>query len=235
MIWGEMIELLDRHEVPLQPVEERDQKISAIVPVHLGLTALPAEAKQGGLDVALATRTVAESFNEDMITYIECLIEQGYKIPDNLRGYEEFNPAWMLDAEPSNSGTGFLRLLWRQGDGTTHDLSHDPFPVIYRNQHNELGELYTPGYFEQRRAFPIVYRSVIDPVILLMGPDKIRHYGVEAPGPNGIVIDLERGIAEVAGTSFDSKHNDNLARALLLRNYGVAYLNQLAVNVEDQV
>lgn len=227
-----MIELLDRREVPIQPVEERDQYIDAVVPVHLGIAALSAEVKQSGLDVAAARATVIETYNADMDAYLMYLSEQDYDhMISQLRGYWEFNPEWVLDAEPSDTGTDFLKLLWRE-DGQTHTLRHDTIPVPYQNRHDENGNFYVPAVWDEKRIFPIVYRQVTDPVFLFMPPERMLQYGVERPELNGIILDPVGGIAEVLGTSFDSDYVDSVAKALVLRNYGVAYMNQLTVNVE---
>jgi hypothetical protein len=230
-----MIELLDRHEVPIQPVKERGQYIDAVVPVHLGVAALDLEVKMEGLDIDSARSTVIDTYNEDMDNYLMYLSEQDYDhVIAQLRNYWEFNPDWILDAEPSETGTGFLKLVWRE-DGQTYTLVHDSLPVPYQNRHDEKGSFYLPSYFEERLAFPIVYRRVTDPVFLLMPPEKMRQYGVEVPEANGIIIDPVGGIAEVVGTSFDTDYVDSVAKALVLRNYGVAYLNQLTTNVDEYV
>ena len=225
-----MIELLDRREVPIQPVEERDQDIDAVVPVHLGIAALTTEIKQGGLDVAAARATVVDTYNADIDAYLMYLSEQDYPI-GQFRNYEEFNSDWVLDAEPSDSGTEFLKLTWNE-DGQVHALRHDAIPVPYQNRHDEHGNFYIPEVWEQKRIFPLVYRRVTDPVFLFMPPEKMLQYGVERPELNGIIVDPVGGVAEVLGTSFDSDYLDSVAKALVLRNYGIAYMNQLAANVE---
>ena len=165
-----------------------------------------------------------------MTSYIGYLGKQGYDLA-HLRGYEEFNPDWILDAVPSDTGTGFLDLTCRV-DGQLHVLQHDSIPVPYQNRKDENGNFYTPKIWEQMSIFPIVYRSVRDPIFLFMEPDKMKRYGVEAPELNGVIIDPVGGIAEVIGTSFNSDaYLDNLAKALVMRNYGVAYMNQLATNL----
>lgn len=225
-----MIELLDRNEIPIQPLRERNDGIDPIVPVHLGITALSADAKKNGLDLAAAKVTVEEWYNEDMVSYLSYLREQGYDLR-HLRGYEEFDVNWTFDAELSESKTGFLRLIWKE-DGQIHKLIHDATPVPYRNLHDENGNFYTPEVFQQKRVFPIIYRHLGDPIFLFMEPDKIKYYGAEVPEV-GIIIDPVGGIAEVLGTSFDTEdYIDNFAKALVLRNFGVAYLNQLVAYTE---
>lgn len=227
-----MIELLDRCEVPIQAVEDRGSDIDAIVPVHLGIAALAPEVKQDGLDVAAARDTVIETYNQDMDDYLMYLSQQDYNhLIAQLRDYWEFNPEWRLDAEPSETGTGFLKLVWRE-DGQSHTLRHDPIPVPYQNRHDEHGNFYTPAALKERELFTLVYRNTTDPVFLFMPPERMLQYGVEQPELGGIIIDPVGGIAEVLGTSFDSEYLDSVAKALLLRNYGVAYMNQLAANVE---
>lgn len=229
-----MIELLDRREVPIQPVEERGQYIDAVVPVHLGIAALATEVLQGGLDVAAARATVIETYNADMDTYLMYLSEQDYdQMIGELKDYWEFNPDWVLDAEPSDSGTGFLKLTWCE-NVQTHALKHDAIPVPYQNRHDENGNFYIPAIWEEKRIFPLVYRRITDPVFLFMPPKRISQYGNEIPELNGIIIDPVGGIAEVIGTSFDSDYLDSVAKALVMRNYGVAYMNQLAANVDAE-
>ena len=92
-----MIEILDRREIPMQPVRERGDYIDPVVPVHLGIAALDDAIKIGGLDVSAALETVTQWYNEDVTSYIGYLGKQGYDLA-HLRGYEEFNPDWILDA-----------------------------------------------------------------------------------------------------------------------------------------
>jgi hypothetical protein len=225
-----MIEVLDRREIPMQPIRERGDYIDPVVPVHLEIAALDDAIKIGGLDVAAAIKTVTQSYNEDMTSYLGYLGGQGYDLA-HLKGFEEFNPDWILDAVPSYTGTGFLDLTWSI-DGQLHILRHDSIPVPYQNRKDENGNFYTPKIWEQMSIFPIVYRSVIDPIFLFMEPEKMKQYGVESPELNGIIIDPVGGISEVIGTSFNSDvYLDNLAKALVMRNYGVAYMNQLATNL----
>ena len=64
-----------------------------------------------------------------------------------------------------------------------------------------------------------------------MSPEKMRKYGVE----NSLVkIEPERGIAQAMGFAFCSDNNDNLAKALLLRDFAVFYHNRLLETVKEE-
>lgn len=222
-----MVELIDRAEIPMQPIDDRGSGISGTVPVYLGTEALSTEVTLGVLDIGSATEAVRATYDEDMAEYLASLHKQGYDL-HHLRGYEEFQPTWSLDVEPSEL-TSLPRLIWREGEDI-HVLQHDPVPVTFHNRHDENGNFYTPEFWKRKGIFPIAYRSVMDPVFMFMEPDKMRQFGLEVPELHA-VIDPEGHIADVVGTSFDSAYKDNLAQALLLRNLGVYYMNQLSAEL----
>ena len=186
------IETIDRAETPIQPVREHGDKMSACVPVHLGAVTLSTEAKRGLLDVREATRVVSDWYNEDMDEYIETLRIQGYNTSE-ISGYEQFSAGWKLDARPSVGGMDFLDLLW-EVDGTIHPLQHDMIPVVLHNRHYNDDCFILPSTFRGMGAFPIVYKSVLDPTFFIVNPAKLRRFGEESPNM-GVVIDEEIGIA----------------------------------------
>jgi len=65
-----------------------------------------------------------------------------------------------------------------------------------------------------------------------MDPAKMRVYG-HAHGPPD--YDERRGMLEVACNAFCSDYQENLAKALLLRNFAVAYLNKLLEKTEADI
>lgn len=224
-----MSELLDRAELPLSRVAEENNAISAIVPRRIGISALEPAAKIGSLVLAEAHKTVSDWYNEDMDFYKESLDNQELFM-SRFRGYEEFNPSWRLGAR--TDGSGFLRLEWQAAEGW-YFLSFNPVPTLFVNHRGEDGHFELPGDFKSKGKFPIQKRSSGEPVRILMAPERLRKYA-------GIIEDdsetqsEEQDQVDAIGFSFDSSYVGNLAKAILLRNFGVYYLNQLEKLVPEK-
>jgi len=57
-----------------------------------------------------------------------------------------------------------------------------------------------------------------------MSPEKMLKYGKKS---DMTTFDMESGLVEVIGNAFCSDYHENMARALLLRDFAVFYLNKL--------
>ncbi|MBS3086142.1 hypothetical protein J4422_00380 [Candidatus Pacearchaeota archaeon] len=218
-----MIEKLVRGELPIQSIYQRDEAVTATVPIHLSVMDLPISIR---IDVSLiedAKNVIKSEYNQDMEYYLDILKQNGTDIP-SLRGYEVFKEDWKLGAEPDNSG--FLSLFWRE-NGDFHSIRFNRVPVVLSNRHDESGQFYTPESFRQSRWIEIIYRNITDPEIVAISPEKLRRYGKESEIAR---IDEEKGLAEVLGHAFSSDYHMNMAKTLLLRNFGVFYLNRLLDN-----
>ena len=65
-----------------------------------------------------------------------------------------------------------------------------------------------------------------------MDPVKMRAYG---EGTDPVEYAERRGVEEVVGHAFCSDYQENLAKALLLRDFGVGHLNRLLEKTEADV
>ncbi len=209
-----------REEIPIQSVQERNQDCTATVPVHLDILSLSSNVRTDISVIADARNTVAEWFNEDMDYYRYTLRRQKFVIP-GIKPYSRFNSDWEIGGVP-NTG-GFLSLFFNDRVNN-YKIELCQTPVTFQNRHDELGVFYTPEIFKKGDVGEFVYRSLDNPDVVLFSPEKMRKYGVETPFHR---IDTERGLAEVVGRAFCSDYDENIARALLLRNFAVFYLNQL--------
>ncbi|MDQ5913741.1 MAG: hypothetical protein QG623_360 [Patescibacteria group bacterium] len=218
-----MIEYLERPEIPLQ-VQNGRTEINAVVPVQLGVSALDPTIKQAVTAAQLA-EVVVDQYNED-IDWLRSY-RRAHSMPeDDLRGFEEFSPEWSITAEPDTAASGFLRLGFREGNNE-HIIKHSPIPTIFRNQHFRDSGFLTPDIWKETGYFPLNYREPYGPVIVCISPERLRLIGNEVPELH-CVIDEAGGIAEVVGSSFDSEYLDSIAVAIMLRNLGIAYVNQAA-------
>jgi hypothetical protein len=214
------IEALDRHELPIQSVQERDWDCTATIPVHLSIFGLPSEIRTDLKLISDATGVLRAWFNDDMEKYLDKLRRDG-DILDEVRGYEKFRDDWSFTGTPDNYG--FLNLTWAEAKGTQH-VGMIEIPTILMAEPNGTGGFILPRDIEQQGRSPLVYRSSTDPDLVNMCPEKMRQYGVE----NDIAkTDLSRGTAQVMSTAFCADYQPAVAQALLLRNFSVLYLNRL--------
>lgn len=220
---------LIRQELPIQSVYERDQDCTATVPVHLSILNLSESVRTNLSTIVNAKDTVREWYNQDMDHYLKILREYGDVIP-GLEGYKRFDDAWVLEGKPDEHG--FLSLIWKEKD-KQHIIEYSHIPVAIYNQHNELGEFYLPGNAVGDKFIELVYRSTREADVVFMPPDKMRKYGNELKEFGG--IDEKRGVAEVLSIAFCSEYQPNMAKALLLRDFAVFYLNNLLGKAKDQI
>lgn len=215
-----MDEKLVRGELPIQSIYQRDEAVTATVPIHLAVMDLSQKVRTDVALIADARDFVKSWYDKDMTYYLGVLKEAGMEFPW-LEAYERFRDEWELGGEPSD---GFLSLSWRE-KGKVHGMKFNPVTVVLCNQHNEFGEFYTPESFTKGgRLIEIIYRNVADPEIVAMSPEKLKKYGRET---DLIKIDEDRGIAKVVGNAFTSDYHMNMAKTLLLRDFAVFYLNRL--------
>lgn len=218
-----MNELLDRHELPIQSINERNQDCTATVPVHLKVIGLPKSTRTDFSLIRTARKTVREWYNEDMNYYLKILELGGYDLPW-LKGYEKFKDDWTLTG---STGDDFINLILKE-NGKSHTIKYSSIPTPLYNQWNELNEFYTPEHFRETDAHEILYRGVRDSDVVYMSPEKMLKYGITA---SITTFAPERGIAEVMGTTFSSDYNANAAIPLLLRNFAVCYHNNLLLRI----
>tara|TARA_Y100000310_G_C20649782_1_gene798724 strand:+ start:751 stop:1410 length:660 start_codon:yes stop_codon:yes gene_type:complete len=214
-----MQEALDRHELPIQSINERNHACTATVPVHLKVLRLPPKIRCDLTHLQGSREVVRDWYNADMKHHLHCLVNYG-PVP-GLKGYDRFNEDWTLDAVPDEQG--FLRLQWQE-EKQVHKMQFVVIHTILYNQFNENREFYTPEYFKGKDELEIMYRSLHDEETVYLTPEKMKCYGSES---GSIRIARERGVARVLGQSFCSEYHMSMPRALLLRNYAVFYLNRL--------
>jgi len=214
-----MEERLVRGELPLQAVYEMGQYATTIVPVHLEIANLNPARRTDLSIITDAKRTVRTWYNEDMEYYLGCLKEDGDHL-GWLEGYEVFRDDWELGGESEGE---FLKLIWKENNNL-HAIRLNPNSVILRNQHDEQGRFYTTEKIRRGRFVEVAYRNLRDAEFVLISPEKMRKYGQET---NIARINESEGIAEVESRVFLSHYYPNVAKALLLRNFAVFYLNKL--------
>ncbi len=214
-----MDEKLVRGELPIQSIYQRNEDVTATVPVHLAVMDLPHKVRADVSLIADAKDVVKQWYGEDMAYYLDALRKDGIEFPW-FRDYERFRDEWQLGGELSD---GFLSLSWKE-NGEVHKMRYNPVPVILYNQHDESGEFYTPESWRRGGWIEIIYRNVTGPEVVAMNPEKMRRYGIETDIAR---IDEDRGIAKVVGNAFTSDYHENMAKTLLLRDFAVFYLNRL--------
>ena len=64
---------LNRHELPLQSVRERNEDLTATVPIHLSILKLPALVRSDKSIIAGIRENVSEFYNADMAYYLGVL------------------------------------------------------------------------------------------------------------------------------------------------------------------
>ena len=214
-----MDEKLVRRELPIQSVYQREEAVTATVPIHLTVMELPQRVRNDVSLIADARDAVKSGYDEDMAYHLDVLRRYGTELPE-LSGYEKFRDEWQLGGEPDD---GFLSLFWRE-NGEVHNIRFNRVPVVLHNRHDEFGKFYTPESLKDRGLNEIIYRSVTDPEFVVMSPEKMRKYGKETDVAR---IHEDRGLAEVVGNAFSSDYYMNMAKTLLLRDFAVFYLNRL--------
>lgn len=218
------LEALDRHEVPLQEVYERDSDISVSIPVHLSILNLPNELRKDQKLVSDAQDVVRPWFNEDMEYHLECLRKGGYSLR-YLKGYEAFDNSWSLAGV--DDGNGFLELHW-DDKGEDGKISFLGFPSSrFYNQIGPDGQFYVPANSLDGRSVEIIQRSVSAPDTVLMNPERMSQFGTI----DELRTNIERGVVEVFGQAFCPDNYlggmNAAAKGFLLRNFAVFYLNRL--------
>ena len=215
-----MLEELVRRDLPIQSIKERGEDLTATVPVHLRVLRLPASVRIDQSLISDAREIVSAWYNEDMEYHIRCLELDGYDL-SIIEGYERFNDDWILKGEPDING--FLSLSWDDGIDVGH-IGFVKSPVVYYNQFDENKKFYTPDSALKGALVECLYRSLRDSETIWMDPDKMKKYGIECRLAK---IDVKHGVAEVVGQAFCSDYQQNMGKALLLRDFAVFYLNKL--------
>lgn len=213
-------EELIRQELPIQSIYQRGESCTSTVPVHLSILELQPDIRTNCSLIKDARETVKRWYEKDMRYYLGILKKYDINLPW-LKNYEEFQDDWTLRGRPDNYG--FLELIWKENE-KSHSIQYVEIPVVFHNQHNELGEFITPEDCMDRGLVEVIYRNTSNPEQINMSPEKMLKYGKKSEVTN---FDLEKGIAEVVGNAFCSDYHDNMAKNLLLRNFAVFYLNQL--------
>jgi len=121
-----MDEFLDRHELPIQSILERDEALTATVPIHQEVLSMHHGLRTSSLLLVDAQATVSQWYNEDM-DYYRAVLKNDECDSSWLKGYEKFNPEWRLRGEKGKHG--FLKLLWEEGK-EKHSIAYLPIPVI---------------------------------------------------------------------------------------------------------
>jgi len=214
-----MVEELDRRELPVQAIEEYGQKCHAIVPVHPKILGLPLSVRMDASVIGGLRKIIEEWYNKDIQRHFDILHDSGYDVPEWAYDYDSFKREWQFDGTLNEH---FLDLIWNDGK-ESHKISYIAIPpsILY-NQHNEFGEFCSPAYLERRKWAEVVYRNVGEPDGVYMEPEKMKRYSIQRE-----LTKEGRGVIEVMTTEFCSEPTPIIARAFLLRDFAVAYLNKL--------
>jgi len=215
-----MIEEIIRHELPIQVVEDRGEACYAVVPLHLSVRKLPVVAKVDVNRMEDARETVMRWYNEDMEYYLDVLGSDKNEM-HWLEGYERFNLDWRLGFVQGKAG--FLTLTWSE-NGTVHLMKYLRFPMFLYNQVDENGDYYSYMPFRENKEAELIGKQSDDGEIVYFTPEKMLKYGNKSRLAG---FHPESGSVEVVSRCLMSDYKDNFAHALLLRNFGVFYLNRL--------
>jgi len=220
-----MNERLDRGEAPIQDVSEYNERdrdsLTATVPVHLEIFGIPVNVRTDKKIIGDVREVVKEWYNQDMLYHLKCL--EGDDVADLslVRGFEKFGDNWGLEGVADEGG--FLRLVWKN-NGRIDQIAFCRAPVILYNQWDENKQFYTRAVATKNQWIELITRGLRQSECMFMTPEKMKRYGVETEISR---IRIEEGVAEVMGHAFCSEYLPNMPRALLLRDFAVAYLNRL--------
>lgn len=216
---------LNRHELPIQSVSERSFDLTATVPVNATIFQLTPQARLDRVNLQGAHGTVSRWFNEDMEYHLECLRQDGgADATKALKGYERFSNDWSLVSTLGEGG--FLQLHWRK-PGQTQSIGLSRVPIILYNALDKDHGFYTPEKVLDGKTVEVLYRSVREPEIVFMNPEKMKQFAKDDDPAN---IKIGTGKIEVRANGFCSDYQtglDAMPKALLLRDFAVFYLNRL--------
>lgn len=216
-------ESLNRHELPLQAVREREGASKVIVPLHLQVFGVSPAVRQDRGILRGVTAEVSKAYDEDMEHQIEVIkADAGTDAVSSVKGYESFNPDWTLTSGLGKNG--FLDLVFRHNLRTSMLAQNKPF--LFMNLRGADGEFYLPKDLTPDAA-EVVEKSERNGEFLLFSEDKMAQYGLPH---NGEYIDQQSGMLRAIGSALESDFNagpKGVAVNLLLRAYGVFYANRL--------
>jgi hypothetical protein len=219
---------LNRRELPIQIKDDREQACEAVVPVHPGVIELP-ECIRMDEDIAKAAlESARKKFEDDSLAYANALVKQMGQEKRNelgLPGYMTFDKNWRIAFFPYN---GLMGLRWQlNGDGV-YDIGFVPAVAISNAIVSKDGQNVSIEEIEMAPNVTLFYGLVIDDDYLMLPKGKMLQYEARSDlarmARRNFPIDSH--IAVIAG-ALCSSYVENVPQALLLRNWGVEYANQL--------
>jgi len=213
--------LLVKKSVPLQCID--NDKIQVTLPLLPDIFDLPESVR---MDPQLAEEAFAglpESYEQDMANYIAFLDKVSFHIP-GLEMFARFDPAWTMTASASDSGL-FLDMFFRMNDFHMQ-LGYRSMPVSIMHL-KQGGKLPTPEECVMDSLsleVTVFYRSRQDSDIIFFSEEQFQRFT-----PAETLVDRDTWEErEVGMHAFASTYVDLVPHGLLVRNFGISYLNQLA-------
>ena len=229
----EELDGLHRKEIAIQELIYKDSALQVDIPLHSAIFSLDEMVR---LDRSMANKILfdEEYINEcerDIGDYIKSIdyLSEDQKMELRLENFQKFSTEWEFSFSQSKY-SHFLDLIWNDG---------------YKK--HELGYIDVPTFIFNYKKSPALCKSAEDnasevdmhPNSLIFGRENLAEASLilfENPakfirfnGNKEAKYELERKNNKITMSvfTFSSSHLENIPQAIILRNFGVRYLNKL--------
>lgn len=221
------LDLLLKKEIPIQAPP--DDTLQVVIPVNPKLLGLPPQVRFDESVPRNVLDSLAGEYEEDVARYIA-----GAGLSDEISSqlrigdYIKFSNEWRF---AFRKGHGFLDLVWDSG-GKAIEMGYMWAPVAVANYFTQgKGRLATPEDMALKSGdmgFILWYVQKGDPDLILFQKEKLRRFR----HPDFAFYAEDPSHVEAAVPAFASTHTFNAPQALLLRSFGVKYLNALLTKLQ---
>lgn len=223
------LDLLLKKEIPIQAPP--DNTLQVVIPVNPNILTLPRDVRTDESIAREVLDTLTGEYEADVELYVKGA-ELSDEIARELRiaDYLKFNRDWRFSFRESN---GFLSLLWDFGDKHI-EFGYMWAPVVVENRFTKgTGKLATyedmvPSTGDM--GVILWYTLKGYPDLVLFQKEKLlrfKHPAIEFRAEDQVH-------AEAVVPAFASTYMSNVPQALLLRSFGVKYLNALMGKVQEE-
>ncbi len=223
------LDLLLKKEIPVQ--NRPDDTLQVVIPVNPKILGLPLDVRMDESIAREVLDSLAEEYDEDVAHYLAGA-ELSDEFSQQLRseGYAKFRDGWKFSFR---EGNGFLDLEWGVGDQPIL-MGYVGCPVVVENLFTVgTGKLATYGdMIPSTGDMGIILWHVQKgkPDLVLFHKEKLLRF--RHPNVEFYAEDLAH--AETAVPAFASSYALNVPQTMLLRNFGVKYMNALLGRVEGE-
>lgn len=217
---------IEKKEIPMQCLD--NDRIHVAIPILPGVLSLDEKIR---LDTSLPKEifsALGPEYEEDVQCYMLNLRPEQIK-QLGLGYFVKFKNDWLLSFELSEEGSfhDFVFTVNRK----EMRMGFTPVPGVMFNCFNpETKKLYTAEELFKGRSginSMVYYRPRIASDLVLFSFEKFKRFKPTVPFYE--LIDEVK--IEIAGPTFCSEYVDNVAQGILMRNFGVKYLNALAEHI----